>query len=117
MQHHCKNLTTLSKHTRGWAGVLLLVYLFITAPVSLWHNCSQEERYSVSHSGKTDVHKSFSVVCKICDHHYDTYLDGAVAEIPFVNAVFAKIFNHPAADQLLSNPFSLWSNKSPPAFL
>ncbi|MCU0385873.1 MAG: hypothetical protein MUE38_07580, partial [Flavihumibacter sp.] len=61
------------------AGLLLLLYCFISLPVILWHHhvhseCQQDFKQETTNS-VSKLNGGESKSCSVCDHEYATYTD------------------------------------------
>jgi|GEM_PF-2761749 len=106
----------LSKNIRSWTSFLLVVYLFLATPVSVWHSCITDHSLHETHkAGLLAIGKNGSKLCKVCDHHYDTFINEPSFEPLPVCICFNVQLNVNWDDKIVGGNFSNLPNKGPPA--
>ncbi|MBP8115332.1 MAG: hypothetical protein KAY50_08245 [Chitinophagaceae bacterium] len=115
-------MNIIRKYKTFITAILLAVYAFIATPVQLWHHHNYETNTVSGKSSKEKTSTSFSEIsqqavdanCKICSHHYSTFIEAAIIKIeaPYiVSQSLEQYYVFP----ILSSPFLHFSNKGPPA--
>ncbi|MVT09987.1 hypothetical protein [Chitinophaga tropicalis] len=102
-------MSALVKYRRFTALCLFLLYVFIAAPVQLWHH------HAGSQQGN-DKYKQCTVSvekCKICNHHYSVYYLHHIAAGAGATLVFRQLLQLPVP-QPCRTVLSHLPNKGPP---
>lgn len=99
------------------SAAFLLLYLFIAAPVQLWHQHAAVKQEQKAAAKITDPKAAVqNEDCKICQHTYTAYINDAVACNVAAVLLFAPVYSE-ASSVIFSFTPGNASNKSPPAFL
>jgi len=112
-----KTVQGIFTYKRIVAAAFLLLYLFIAAPVSLWHQhtaVKQEQNAAAKITAPKAAVQNED--CKICQHTYTAYINDAVACNVAAVFLFAPVYSD-ASSVISSFAPGNTSNKSPPVFV
>jgi hypothetical protein len=108
-------LKQLRRYKRILTAFVLALYVFIATPVSLWHHNEAQSTFasSVEKIIKATTTNSSDADCPICQHHYSTFTDDAIAYIqsPIKQIRSSNTFY---STQFLPCPAFSKPNKGPP---
>jgi len=111
-----KQTISYRKFSAAW---LLVIYLFIAAPVSWWHQHAGTEAAGM-YAGKSGdeqgiTHPGDNSDCPVCSHHYSIYTDTPSFDISFDEKIPAVIHIPLCAASYNSLAVHSPGNKGPPA--
>lgn len=96
--------------------MLLALYAFIAAPVSLWHQHNGTSKKFSNEQNIQSVKKAIASTdanCKICGHHYAAADNDAITTYSFPVS-FLNSYSDFGVLQHITNPGYSQSNKGPP---
>lgn len=108
-----------SKYRQYTAALLLMVYVFIAAPVQLWHNHDAGKQIADAGTKTLGIYKIANTTseanCPVCHHQYSVYNDDSFNII--IEPAHKYLTHRGYYLQRPVSPFSLcFANKGPPYF-
>jgi len=115
LQHHCIYLKHLGRYKKILTALLLVIYVFIATPVSLWHHHKAHSSVaSIAEKTIKAISKNATETnCSVCQHHYSSFDNDAIAYFPNLIRPIQS-FNTFYSFYLLPNPAFSKPNKGPP---
>ncbi len=102
---------------------MLMIYVFISTPVNLWHHhhfsADTENAFAFSLAVNTDEHQLSSNIsseenCLICSHHYAAYREAGFVTIPVLQPEESLSHIVYYTDKRYQAVSHILSNKGPP---